>query len=277
MKSINNPMTKTRFMIHDSRNMNKSEKDVLFLNLISCFLILTLGFLFPQKTESQSFDSSSYHIDWGNFNMTSGKKTSANYQLTDTVGQNAPGRFTSAGFVVKSGFQYIYDSMEKFSFSISDVSIDFGSLSPSVGTTQSNTITITTPSGKGYEILAIADKPLSNINSQTIPDTSCDSSCSISTSGVWTSNSKYGFGFNAIGINSSGVVTNIGTSSYFTNSTYYRPFAATSKSQNPQTIMSENSPVKDRSAKITYKINISTYQPSGDYQNLINFIAIPKY
>jgi len=244
---------------------------------IFCFIFSTIYHLKSKISFAQSFDSSSYHIDWGNFNMTSGKKTSTNYQLTDTVGQNAPGKFTSSGFVVKAGFQYIYDSMEKFSFSISDISIDFGSLSPSVGTTQSNTITITTPSGHGYEILAIANQPLSNINSQTIPDTSCDSSCSISTSGIWTSNSKYGFGFNAIGINSSGVATNIGTSSYFSDSTYYRPFAATSKSENPQTIMSEDSSVTDHSARITYKINISTYQPSGDYQNLINFIAVPKY
>lgn len=267
--------------------MNKKKK-VLFLNLKSYILILVLFFLFlgicfleiPKilpKIFGQSFTSSSYNIDWGNFNMTSGKKSSTNYQLTDTVGQNAPGKFTSSGFTVKAGFQYIYDSMEKFSFSIDDLSIDFGSLSPSVGTSQSNTITITTPSGKGYEILAIANKPFSNINSGTIPDTNCNSGCSISSSGIWTNNSSYGFGFNAIGINSSSVATNIGTSTYFPNSTYYRPFAATSRGESPQVIMSENSPVKDRSAKITYKINISTYQPSGDYENLINLIAIPKY
>ena len=271
-------MTKTRFMIQETRYMNKTRKKaVLFLNLESCILILSLFFGLSQKINAQSFDSSSYHIDWGNFNMTSGKKTSTNYQLTDTVGQNAPGKFTSSGFTVKSGFQYIYDSMEKFSFSISDVSIDFGALSPSVGTTQSNTITITTPSGKGYEILAIANKPLSTLSSQTIPDTNCNSSCSISNSGIWTSSSRYGFGFNAIGINSSGVATNIGTSAFFPDSTYYRPFATTSRNENPQTIMSENSPVKDRSARITYKINISNYQPAGDYENLVNLIAIPKY
>ncbi|MCW1949374.1 MAG: hypothetical protein KIH89_002925 [Candidatus Shapirobacteria bacterium] len=243
-------------------------------------IILILGFIFQLQTKSllaQSFDSASYHIDWGNFNMTSGKKTSTNYQLTDTVGQNAPGKFTSTGFIVKSGFQYIYDSMEKFSFSISDISLDFGSLTPNIGSTQSNTISITTPSGKGYEILTIANHPLQTIASATIPDTTCDTSCTISSSGVWSSSTKYGFGFNAIGINSSGAATNIGTSSYFTDSTYFRPFAATSRSESPQTVMSENSPVKNRSARITYKINISRNQPSGDYENLINLIAIPKY
>jgi len=245
---------------------------ILFLGI--CFLEIPK---FLPKILGQSFDSASYHIDWGNFNMTSGKKTSANYQLTDTVGQNAPGKFTSSGYIVKSGFQYIYDTFQKFSFSISDVSIDFGSLTPNIGSTQSNIISITTPSGHGYQIMAIANKPLSTISSSTIPDTNCDTSCSISSSDVWTSSTKYGFGFNAIGINSSGVATNIGTSSYFTNSTYFRPFAATSRAESPQIIMSEDIPVKNRSARITYKINISGNQPAGNYENLINLIAVPKY
>lgn len=259
-------MMKTRFMIQDSRNMNKTKNMVLFLNLITCFLILLL--IFPKKIKSQTFDSTSYHIDWGNFNMTSGKKTSTNYQLTDTVGQNAPGKFTSTGYTVKAGFQYIYDSMEKFSFAISDLDLNFGSLVPGIGSTQTNTVTITTPSGKGYEILAIANHPLQTINSSTIPDTNCDSSCSISSSGVWTQSTKYGFGFNATGN---------GTSTYFTDNTYYRPFAATSRSEQPIVFMSENFAVKDHVATLTYKINISQYQPEGFYENLINLIAIPKY
>jgi len=247
------------------------------LFILFCFIFSVIYHLRSKISLAQSFDSASYHIDWGNFNMTSGKKTSTNYQLTDTVGQNAPGKFTSTGYVVKSGFQYIYDTLEKFSFSISDISIDFGSLTPNVGSTQSNIITITTPSGHGYQVMAITNKPLSSISSTTIPNTNCDTSCSISSSGVWSSSSRYGFGFNTIGINSSGVATNIGTSSYFTNSTYFRPFAATSRSESPQIIMSEDNPVKNRSARLTYKINISTNQPSGDYENLINLIAVPKY
>jgi len=262
-------MTQTRFMIHEARFMNKTrKKNVLFLNLKSYILILSLFFLFPKKINAQTFDSTSYHIDWGNFNMTSGKKTSTNYQLTDTVGQNAPGKFTSTGYTVKAGFQYIYDSMEKFSFAISDLDLNFGSLVPGIGSTQTNTVTITTPSGKGYEILAIANHPLQTINSSTIPDTNCDSSCSISTSGIWTQSTKYGFGFNATGN---------GTSTYFTDSTYYRPFAATSRSEQPIVFMSENSAVKNHTATLTYKINISQYQSSGFYENLINLIAIPKY
>lgn len=266
-------------MINDSRNMNKSKNNVLFLNLGSCILILCLFFfgLIQKKINAQSFDSNSFHIEFGNFNMTSGKKNSPSYTLTDTVGQNAPGRFTNTGYVVKAGFQYIYDTLEKFSFSISDLDLPFGSITPNVGSTQTNIITITTPSGHGYEILAIANHPLLS-NNYTIPDTTCNSNdCTKNTSAPWTLTTAHGFGFNAIGINSSGTVTNIGTSNYFIDSTYYRPFADLSKNDLPQVFMSEDTRVKEHSAKITYKVNISQNQASGTYSNLINLIAIPKY
>lgn len=236
------------------------------LKQVSLFLLIV--FLFSKKINAQTFDSASYHIDWGNFNMTSGKKSSTNYQLTDTVGQNAPGKFTSSGYTVKAGFQYIYDTFGKFSFAISDLNLNFGSLTPNIGSTQTNTVTISSPSGNGYEILAIANHQLQTISSSTIPSTNCDSGCSISTSGIWTQSTSHGFGFNATGD---------GTSSYFTDYTYFRPFASTSEGQQPIVFMSENSRVTDHTAIITYKINISPYQSAGTYQNLINLIAIPKY
>jgi len=244
------------------------------------FLILSLPIIYHLLSTisfAQNFTSPNYQIQFGNFNMTSGKKNSSSYTLTDTVGQNAPGKYSSTGYTAKAGFQYIYDTLEKFSFSISDLDLPFGSLTPNVGSTQSNIITITTPSGHGYEILAIANHPLL-ANDNTIPDTSCDNNdCNKTTSAPWTLPTAYGFGFNALGINTSGVVTNIGTSNYFTDSTYYRPFSSQSAGDLPQVFMSENIPVKEHLAKITYKINISHDQASGTYSNNINLIAIPKY
>jgi hypothetical protein len=246
------------------------------------FLILFLFFslfYFKKNIMAQSFTSPSYNIQWGNFNMTGGKKASTDFILTDTVGQNAPGKFTSTGFVVKSGFQYAYDQLSKFSFKIDNLDINFGHLVPNVGSTQTNIVTVTTPSGKGYDILAVVNHPLLiNNSSATIPDTSCDSgTCTKTTSAVWTNSNKFGFGFNAIGIDTSGVVTNIGTSNFFTDSTYYRPFPSLSNSDSPQVFMTESRAVKDHSARITYKINISPYQSAGFYQNSISLIAIPKY
>ena len=241
--------------------------------IILFFLLFTIYYsLFTNVALAQHFVSPSYIIDWGNFNITSGKKTSTSYFLTDTVGQNAPGQYNSTGYIVKSGFQYIYDSSNQFSFIIDDLTVPLGTLVASIATTATNTITITTPSGHGYQIFARYNHPLSLITGTTIPDTSCNSGCTPDTSGVWNSASAYGFGFNAIGINSSGVATGIGTSDYFLNNTYFRPFSTIG-----QVIMSENLPVKNHSAKISYKANISSVQAAGEYENAAIFIAIPKY
>jgi hypothetical protein len=237
-------------------------------------IIILFLFLFlaanHQKILAQTFDSNSYHIDFGNFNMTSGKKTSNNYALTDTVGQNAPGQYDNTGYTVKAGFQYLYEQNIPFSFQISELDLNFGNLTPNVGSTVTNTLTISTPTGHGYDILTLANHPLKTIGgNSTIPDTKCDSStCSESVSDVWTNNSTYGFGLNANGD---------GTSSYFTDSTYFRQFADDSLSETAQIIMSENTPIEDHSAVITYKVNISPIQSAGTYQNSINFIAVPKY
>jgi hypothetical protein len=234
---------------------------------------LVIGFwllVIPSPATAQHFESSSYTIDWGNFNITSGKKSSTNYSLTDTVGQNSPGQFDSTGYTAKMGFQYIYDILiNKLSFEISTLDLNFGSLVPNIGTTLTNTLTITTPSGHGYDITVSENKLLTNFTGQTIPDTVCDSgTCSESSSGLWTQNTTYGFGLGASGP---------GTSSYFATTSHYRQFANRSANETPQTIASENSPAKDRLTQITYKINISPLQPAGEYQNAITFTAVPKY
>jgi acetyl-CoA acetyltransferase len=73
------------------------------------------------------------------------------------------------------------------------------------------------------------------------------------------------------------VATGIGTSNYFTDSTYYRRFANNSAGETAKIIMSESGPTENHMAKITYKVNISSNQTAGVYQNAINFIAVPKY
>jgi hypothetical protein len=251
---------------------------------LSAILILFIFFLpsiifHPPSILAQHFESDSYIIDMGNFNMTSGRKNSSNYRLTDTVGEMSPGRFDSTGYIVKSGFQYIHDTLGVFSFRIDDHAIDLGVLIPNIGSTDTNIITITTPVGKGYQVMAHENKPLSLDTGVSIPDTACNDGCTESLARPWTSNSAYGFGFNAIGINTSGVATGIGTSDYFLDATYYRQFAnyTANPPETNQIIMSENSTVSNHSARISYKALISPLQASGNYENAIIFTAVPKY
>ncbi|MEI8068070.1 MAG: hypothetical protein WCG91_03970 [Candidatus Shapirobacteria bacterium] len=261
--------------------INKTIKDMSSLHQGRMSIYRQVGFIFfiflflitPKTISAQTFTSDKLKIQFGNFNMGSGKQTGGGYSLTNTTGQNAPGQFSNQGFVLKSGFQYIYDNIYPFSFQIDNLNINFGDLTPDVGSTASNNITITTPSRRGYQIMAVANRPLSSTIGTIIPDATCDSGtpCTESVSAPWTTNTAFGFGFNAT--NTAG----IGTSAYFTNSTYYRHFASLSNQETGQIIMSESKPVKDSSAKITYKVLVSKFQPAGSYENSISFIAVPKY
>lgn len=233
------------------------------------FFVLLFFFLSTHLIYSQHFSSPSYFIDWGNFNITSGRKASTNYQLTDTVGQNAPGLSEKNGIRLKAGFQYIYDTLTVLSFTIDKLNISFGTLVPGIGVTDTNLLTVTTPSGHGYQIMAFENHPLWINSSISIPNTSCDSNdCTSTLSTPWTSSSKYGFGYHVAGL---------GATAYFPSSTYFRPFADFSNNENPVIIASEASPVKDRQATVTYRVLVSPLQAAGNYENYITYTLVPRY
>lgn len=226
--------------------------------------ILVTSYLFPVTIYGQHFESNNYNIDWGNFNMTSGRKTSSNYSLTDTVGQNAPGEYTKTGYKLKSGFQYIYP-FDEFSFEIDNLNIDFGTLTSNVASTATSILTITTPSGHGFQITTHENNSPKLDTGTTIPDVSGDNSlASEITPDLWQNANTYGFGFNA-------------NTTYFPTTNHFKQFANISQSKSPQIIDSSTTPIKDHETIITYKINISPIQASGTYQNYIVYTAIPNY
>jgi hypothetical protein len=252
--------------------MNYSKKCLYFCLFLG---ICLLGL--PKQSCAQRFQSNSFVIEWGNFNMTGGTKSSTNYHLTDTVGQMAPGQYDNSSYTIQAGFQYIYNTFNKFRFSINDpdLTIDFGNLTPNIGTTASHSISISCPAGHGYQIMARQNHPLSITNSGiTIPDTSCNigSTCTPSSSAIWNTTNSYGFGYNTIGTDANDNPSGIGTSQYFSDINYYRPFSTIA-----QYIMAETKPVNNRNARVTYKVLIPSSQSSGKYNNSIIFIAVPNY
>lgn len=207
----------------------------------------------------------------GNFNMTSGSKSSSGYNITDTVGQTFQGQFDSSGFTVKAGFQYIYSEIP-FTFVISDLSIDFGSLVAGTPSTATNTLTITSGSAGGYAVTALEDHELRIPGSSTdIPDTACDSgtTCTITDANIWASNSRYGFGYNMSGDDV--------TTADFVNATYFRPFANAENADTPAVVMSKSGVTGSSTSTVTYKVNISGSQAAGNYENIVQFIATPTY
>ncbi len=238
---------------------------------------ITLGCVLAMSASApvalaERFDSASYTIQFGNFNITSGEKSSATYTVTDTVGQTGAGPYGAIGsgsYFVGGGFQYIYP-LRDFEFSLSSLSIDLGTLIPGVHANGSHTMTVTTRGASGYTVYAYADHGLRHQDGVTIiPHTTCDAgTCTTSTAALWSNQAIPGFGYNMTG-------QDIPTD--FTTSSYFRPFADESLAQPMQVVMSSPDLALDNVATITYKAGIPGSQAAGSYSTVVNFVAVPAY
>lgn len=251
---------------------NRNLRIYEFTNLKIFFLFLIfqiLIFLYSQiPSQAVNMSSDSYKIQWGNINIGGGRKTSGSYTVTDTIGQMAPGPYSSTGYKVRAGFQYIY-TIIPFSFTISDLEIDLGSLTPGTTATDTNQLTVTAGGAGGYQVLAFEDHPLRNESSIDIPDTTCDTgTCDETDADPWTENDKYGFGFNINGDD---------TPSDFVDTTYYRQFADDESNETHQPVMIGTSVTESSQATVTYKANVSATQAMGNYETGIVYIAVPTY
>lgn len=240
---------------------------------LSLLILLLISLFYATPILAETMRSDNFTVRFGNFNMTSGTKSSGNYTLTDTVGQTAASEFSKYGYTVKAGFQYIY-TLYDFTFTISDLTIDFGSLIPNNFSTQTNQLSISSPGSAGYSITAQQDHRLENANNTYINDTTCDSSCDHTTADIWTNTSNTGFGFNIQGDNPD---SSHDIPADFSSANHFRQFADASLGEIAQVVMSSTSAVKSKSATVTYKLNVDNFQESGDYTNVIIYTATPAY
>ena len=219
--------------------------------------------------------SSNYAINFENINMTSGNKSnlSGSINVSDTVGQTASGQYgqlsdNPSSYVVRSGFQYLY-SIIPFQFSISNTLVDLGELSPGAFSTGTTTLTVSSGGAGAYQVTAYENHPLTHTQGNaTIPDTSCDSSCSETTAATWTNASAAGFGYRMTGQD---------VPSAFTPANTFKQFANAAINEAPQIIMSATAVGRNRTSTVTYKAAISGSQAAGNYENTIVYIATPGY
>jgi hypothetical protein len=247
--------------------MNNKTKKIIGVCSALAFIFLASYPVWADRLESES-----YFVTFGNFNVTSGEKSSASYNVTDTVGQIASGpygQYGSSDYFIGGGFQYIYQ-IDSFAFTISDVSVELGSIIPNTHNSATHDLTISTRGAGGYIIYAYEEHPLRHNNGSTfIPDTSCDlGTCSISNAEVWTNTSVPGFGFNMTG-------NDIPID--FVDSTYFRAFADEESGDQMQIVMSSSNIANARTSTVTYKAGVTGTQAAGNYQTNIRFVAVPGY
>lgn len=243
------------------------------IKILVATLFVAIGIVFSTKVAfAERLESDSFVIQFGNFNMTSGEKSSASYNVTDTVGQTAAGPFGQYGsstYFLGSGFQYIYQ-IDQFSFSISKTAIDFGLLTAGAHTTDSHTMTITTKGAGGYIVYAYEARPLTHTNSiDIIPNTTCDAgTCTYSTAQLWQNVNIGGFGFNMSGQD---------IPADFVTTDYYRAFADRSAGEPMQVVMSSTNIANARQSTVTYKAGLFGSEAAGNYETGVSYVAVPGY
>lgn len=240
--------------------------------MLSLVLFFMFCYAFAEQIFAEEMQSNSYKIQFGNFNMASGRRDGDTYILSDTMGGLAVGpygQYGSTSYFIGSGFQYVYQ-IDYFSFSVSKLNIDFGELFANSFKTDAHNINITTNGTSGYNVYVFENHPLQSVASTAvINDTTCDlNDCDESLAGLWTDASKAGFGFNISGDD---------VASDFINSNYFRQFANNETGESMQSIMGSNNVALDRTATVNYKVSMPGNQTAGNYQTSIVFVAVPGY
>src|SRR3989339_2203490 len=201
--------------------------------VITRFLVVAsflLGMTSEGKVHAINMESTRFIIESANTSSAAGDKSSSGYKLADTVGQLAAGQYSSTGYVVKAGFQYLH-SIIPFRFSISDINIAFGTLVPSTPSTATTNLTVYFGGAGQYQVTAIEEGPLKTQSGNAIPDTSCNgggNTCNESLAKIWSSASAYGFGY---GMSGNDIPAD------FIDSTYYRPFPDGTAAESPSAVM----------------------------------------
>ena len=263
------------------QNYNSKFKTFYFLIVILTFYFLLLTF-YSNKVKAIDMESSLYRIKYGNVNIGALHPTSANYSLSTTLGQTAAQEFTSAGYIVRAGFQY-WHAIVPFTFSIGNTRIDLGNLTPGNPSTTSTTLSVSYGGAGNYQVTAIEEGQLKTVSGNAIEDTSCDGAdCDETTAGVWNLGSTYGFGYKMANEDIPATFTSCGA-------TCYRRFPDNQNLPTPEppaVVMSSSNVTVDLASRpkdiihqstITFKANVSAVQPAGSYQTIINFVATPSF
>ncbi len=227
-------------------------------------LIVIAFIILRNRTIAQSASNNFYTIQGGEIEQ----KTLTNPgESSDKSSDKTTSIYFGENYQITAGFEDVEDS-QPFSFSVSNTIVNYGPLTPTNPVSRTTDLIISKGSSKGYSVFAFANRQLSDINNNSIPDTTCDNgTCSETSAAVWSGNLSFGFGYRCENADGSGCTED------FSKTGYFKQFANDSKSEAYQAIING---FDSRKAKIEYKINISNNQDKSNYSNSITFIAIPN-
>ena len=241
----------------------------LHLHPISLSLILIIFTLaFPTFSRAEPLSSPSYNIDTNKVELGGGQ-TPLPSPGTISAPSTEEGGFTSSGFLIKTSYEHISPSTP-FIFTISDSDVRFGNLVPGTPSIATITLTVNVGSALGYSVKTIADHALKIADGNiSIPNTTCDlkTPCTIKDAAPWKDNTRPGLGYNLAG-------DDIDRTDFSSN-IFFRPFPLQGI-DSPVIIMMNPRALAKTNSTVTFKANISGSQAAGNYQNNIQYIAIPS-
>ena len=258
-------------MINKNTNIT-SPLCIGYCSLFIGYCSLVIGLFVPRPVNAL-MRSDDYELQMPNLNFASGNVNSTDYNLGFTGGQTASGAYSSTGYRALIGFWYL-KTIIPFSFSLSNQVVEFGTLSSSIPSYGTTTIVVSSGGAGAYQVTAAETRPLRvDASGATIPDITGDNGTATeSVADTWNQNTTYGFGYTLHGNDVPTPfpsIAPIGTS--------YRQFANLEANETPQIVMSSTNVGANKTATLTYKVNISAIQAAGRYRNTIVYVATPGY
>jgi len=152
--------------------------------------------------------------------------------------------------------------------------VKFGSVSIASFNNLAQRLSCITNASGGYVVTGFESKPLTNISTgTTIVNTSCDSGpCTINLAVGWTTPTNYGFGYSIQNINASTPAFTYGGGTNFIAKPFGVGYA------NTATLFSNSStPTTTERIYVCYRLNVSTLQQAGEYENGITYTATATF
>jgi hypothetical protein len=148
--------------------------------------------------------------------------------------------------------------------------VPFGTMNANSFKKGCQTLTLNTNAGNGYSLTSQETDQLTNAGSQIISDTTCDTgTCTESTSAAWaTATANHGLGHTCSGLDCAAT---------YSSASNFRQFASIADTETAVQMMSSSSPVTNSTSTVVYKLSVSGSQSSGDYSNVVVYIATAQF